>query len=119
MITRGRSGIFKPHLLHASIKHPLPDDVELTCVSKDLPHPRWCTAMSDEFLALLKHGSWTLVDPSQNANIIGCKWIFQIKRKPDGSVDKYKARLVAKGFHQCPGVDYDEIFSLVVKLIMI
>ena len=46
---------------------------------------------------------------------MGCKWIFQIKHLPDGSMDKYKARLVARGFHLRPGIDYHDTFNLVVK----
>ena len=48
-------------------------------------------------------------------NIVSCKWVFRIKRNPDGSISKYKAHLVAKGFHQHPGIDFHDIFSLVVK----
>jgi len=48
-------------------------------------------------------------------NILSNKWIFKIKRRLDGSVDRYKVRLVANGFHQQDGLDFTEIFSLVVK----
>jgi hypothetical protein len=72
-------------------------------------------AMDHEFLALQRNKSWHLVPPQKGRNIIQCKWIYKIKRKQDGSLDKYKACLVAKGFRQRYGIDYEDTFSPVVK----
>jgi hypothetical protein len=63
-----------------------------------LQDPLWRQAMSDEFDALLRNKTWHLVPSRPGLNIIDCKWVFKIKQKSDGSVDRYKARLVAKGF---------------------
>ena len=46
---------------------------------------------------------------------IGCRWVFKLKRKPDGTVDRYKGRLVGKGFSQRPGLDFDQTFSPTAK----
>jgi hypothetical protein len=71
--------------------------------------------MRDEFDALQRQNTWSLVAPSAGQNIIGCRWVYKLKRNSDGSISRYKARLVAKGFHQQPGLDFDETFSPVVK----
>ena len=71
--------------------------------------------MCDEFNALLHTQTWKLVPRASTMNVIGCNWVFRVKRNPDGSVSRYKARLVAKGFHQRPGLDHQETFIPVIK----
>lgn len=115
MRTRSLNNIHKPKRIFTATKHPLPADIEPSIVAQALSIPHWRNAMTNEFTALQRHDTWELVPPPPNANIIGCKWVFRIKRNPDGSIEKYKARLVAKGFHQRPGVDFKETFSPVIK----
>lgn len=64
--------------------------------------------MALEFSALQRCGTWSLVPYHPNMNLLPNKWVFKIKRRADGSIEKHKARLVANGFH-------NETFSPVVK----
>jgi len=60
--------------------------------------------MKDEIEALKLNKTWEIVETPKNVKPIGCRWVYKIKRKPDGSVERYKARLVAKGFSQVEGI---------------
>ncbi|GKV22301.1 hypothetical protein SLEP1_g32183 [Rubroshorea leprosula] len=115
MITWSLNNIFKPKQMHLATKHPLPVPVEPSCVSQAVCHPHWRRAMSEEFDALVWQGTWDLVLPSPTQNVIGCKWVFRLKRGKNGDIERYKAWLVAKGFHQRPGHDYSNTFSPVIK----
>ena len=71
--------------------------------------------MDEEFFALQRQKTWSLVPAAPGINLIGCKWVYKLKLNSDGSIARYKARQVAKGFHQQAGIDYTKTFSLVVK----
>jgi hypothetical protein len=71
--------------------------------------------MEEEYGALMNNHTWHLVPRGSHRNIIDCKWVYRIKRRSDGSIDRYKARIVAKGFKQHFGIDYEDTFSPVVK----
>lgn len=56
-----------------------------------------------------------MVDLPKGKKIVGCKWVYTVKLRPDASLDRFKARLVAKGYSQTYGMDYTDIFSPVTK----
>ncbi|XP_060178126.1 uncharacterized mitochondrial protein AtMg00820-like [Lycium barbarum] len=93
---------------------PPPTD-EPSCFTEASKHKEWRAAMASEMDALLRNDTWSLVPYDPQMNILGCKWVFRIKRNSSGAIERYKALLVAKGFHQLEGHDYFETFSPVVK----
>ncbi|PKU70166.1 Retrovirus-related Pol polyprotein from transposon TNT 1-94 [Dendrobium catenatum] len=118
MVTRSKTGSLRPttkfNLLHLyNQPNTSPDPTNYSEASK---HFEWRQAMANEFLALQKQGTWTLVKPPPNASILGCKWTYKTKRHADGTIAMHKARLVAQGNHQQYGLDYMETFSPVEKL---
>ncbi|GJZ56643.1 ribonuclease H-like domain-containing protein [Tanacetum coccineum] len=71
----------------------------------------WIEAMNDEMNALYSNDTWEVVELPLGRKAIGGKWVYRIKYKSSGDIDRYKARYVAKGYNQKEGIDFDETFS--------
>ena len=80
---------------------------------------RWHNAMKAEIDALQVNNTWVMCERSLGKVPIGCKWVYKVKLKADGSVERYKACLVAKGYTQTEGIDFYETFSPVVKFVIV
>jgi len=75
--------------------------------------------MDEELSTLHKTNTWNLVPLPPGKSVDGCRWVYKININTDGFIGRYKARVVAKGYSQQYGMDYEEIFALVVKMITI
>jgi len=71
----------------------------------------WKAAADEEYAALLRNNTWEIVKLPPGKKPIGSRWVWLIKRRADGTIDRFKARLVAQGFSQKPGLDYVEVFA--------
>ncbi|XP_071718917.1 uncharacterized protein [Rutidosis leptorrhynchoides] len=85
-------------------------------VDQSMKSDKWRKAMEEEIEALKKSDTWEKCTIPQGKKPVGCRWVFTIKRKPDGTIERYKARLVSKGYTQTYGIDYSETFSPVAKI---
>lgn len=91
-------------------------DVEPKNYTQAKKDTEWVKAMEKEFQALEENNTWKLTSLPHGKNAVGSRWVYKIKHKPDGTVDRYKTRLVAKGFTQLEGMYYHETFSPVAEM---
>nr|GEU75718.1 retrovirus-related Pol polyprotein from transposon TNT 1-94 [Tanacetum cinerariifolium] len=80
---------------------------------------RWRSAMDSELEALEQNKTWMIKKLPPNKKDLGCKWVYKIKYKPYGTIERFKPRLVIHGNHQVAGVDYSETFAPVAKMVTV
>ena len=77
---------------------------------------KWISTMQEEMQSLEKNGTWEIVHLPKQKKSVRCKWVFKRKKGLSPSESpRFKTRLVAKDFSQISGVDYNDVFSPVVK----
>ena len=81
--------------------------------------PEWRAAMTDELTALEENHTWSIVSLPPGKQSIGCKWVYKVKHKSNGTIERFKARLVAKGYTQQEGLDFFDTFAPVAKLVTV
>ncbi|KAJ3698209.1 hypothetical protein LUZ61_001914 [Rhynchospora tenuis] len=115
MVTRTRDNTRQPRKFPDHVAFLAASSVEPTSFTQANSHPEWRAAMAKELNALAYNQTWKLVPAPADQRVVGCKWVFKIKRHSDGTIERYKARLVAKGYHQQEGIDFLDTFSPVVR----
>ncbi|CAL9018146.1 unnamed protein product, partial [Prunus brigantina] len=88
-------------------------------VTEALEDPKWKEAMNEEMRAFQKNVTWEPMPLPHGKKTVGCRWIYTVKLKANGSIERYKARLVANGYTQRYVIDYEETFALVARLTLL
>ena len=92
---------------------------EPTSYNEAVQHSHWIQAMELELKTLHDNHTWDLVPLPLGKKAMGCKWVYKVKFNAQGEVERYKTRLIAKGYTQQEGLDYQETFSPVVKMVTV
>ncbi|CAI7779066.1 unnamed protein product [Closterium sp. NIES-54] len=104
--------------VHGNARNPLPKEPATVQQALGGEHrEKWREAMDRELKALEERNTWKVVPASvaRNKTILTGKWVFRIKTKADGTIEKFKARWVVRGFDQEQGRDFTETFAPVSR----
>ncbi|CAB4026634.1 Hypothetical predicted protein [Paramuricea clavata] len=71
--------------------------------------------MQAEYESLMDNNTWTLVDEPEDQQVLPGKWVYKVKYRASGQVDKLKARYVAKGYAQIEGLDFFDTYAPTCK----
>lgn len=93
------------------------DSIEiLKDIHSVLQYRHWKVAVLEETYALSGNDTWEIVDLPKDQRTVGCRWVYTLNYKSDGTIEGYKVRLVAQSFSQTFIKDYDKTFAPVVKM---
>lgn len=106
-------------LAHKRYSLSLSTTYEPRTYEEDAKCPEWCKAMEIEYQALVSNNTWTVTLLLAHKRHVDCKWVFKVKLNSNGTEERMKARLVAKGFMQQAGLDYEETFFPIDKLVTV
>ncbi|XP_073152174.1 uncharacterized protein [Henckelia pumila] len=93
--------------------------IEPSSFSEAMKDEKWRHAMNQEIRALEDNSTWDVVSLPPGKRAIHCKWVYKIKYKADGTIERYKARLVILGNRQVEEIDYNETFAPVAKMVTV
>ena len=103
--------IFSSHACSSvSLPPPATTLIEPSTYKQAATNPNWFHATHQELTTLEQNYTWKMVPLPPGKRLVGCKWVYKLKLKADGSLERHKARLVAKGYTQEYGIDFYETF---------
>ncbi|CAI7782160.1 unnamed protein product [Closterium sp. NIES-54] len=75
----------------------------------------WLASREDEFKSHMENETWTLTNLPPGRKALDCTWVLRVKTNAEGKLERRETLLVIKGFQQKEGIDFQEVFSPVVK----
>ena len=106
-------------LAHRVFLASISQEKEFVTYIDEVKNSRWKDAIKSEIHVLETNGTWTITQLSLGKKALSCKWVYKIKHKADGSIERFKTRLVILDNHQKKGINYTETFAPVVKMVTI